>query len=116
MQKSDEVLQKEIEAAHATSIPEWKDVNKRVKSIVVSSKLLKEKFAFIIAKPTPTVMDAIAKYEHDGKVHKIEEVLIGNCVKAGPVETFTQDLDIKNAVLGKVMDLFERLEVTEKEL
>lgn len=100
---------------HKAEIAEWKDEHKTVKLITVKSKY-NGKVEFIIAKPTNLMLDAIAKYHEDGKPHKVTEVLINSCIKAGPKELFSDDVDLKTAVLGRVGELLERLEVEEKEL
>ena len=105
----------ELVAENQANISEWKEKHKQIKSITVVSKL-NGKQPFIVGKPTNQVLDAVAKYEHEGKVHKINELLVGSCVLAGNTKLFEEDVDLKNAVLNKVTDLLERLEVEEKEL
>lgn len=100
---------------HKADIENWKQTHKTVKLIKVKSKYNGD-VAFIIGKPTATMLDAFSKYESDGKPHKVTELLIGSCVKAGPTELFSEDVDLKNAVLNRVSELLERLEVEEKEL
>lgn len=113
--RSESELVKRIEADNKAKIEEWKADHKRVKAIVPHSRIY-GKVPYIIAKPTASVMDAIAKYEHEGKMNKIEEVLINSCIKAGDVSLLREDIDLKSAILNKLFDLFERLEVEEKEL
>lgn len=107
-------LQK-LQEENATSIPDWKAKHKTVKGITVKSKL-NGNLPFIIGKPTAQMLDAIAKYDNEGKPHKVNEVLINSCVLAGRKDLFNDDVDLKNAVLLKVTDMLERLEVEEKEL
>lgn len=108
--------QQQLLDENIANIDSWKEKHKRVKVITVKSKLLKRDVPFIIGKPTTQVLDAVAKYDHDGKTKKVEEVLIGSCVLAGEVALFNEDLDVKNAVMEKVNELFDKLEVEEKEL
>ena len=110
MQKKEKLVQD-----HAANITDWKEKHKTVKIITVKSKLHGEQ-CYIVGKPTGNMLDAIAKYDNEGKTHKINELLINSCVLAGNKELFTDDVDLKNAVLLKVTDLLERLEVEEKEL
>lgn len=107
--------EKELIEANATNINDWKTKHKTVKVITVISKL-NGKLPFIIGKPTAQVLDAIAKYDTEGKPHKVNEVLINSCVLAGDKHLFNEDVDLKNAVLLRVTDMLERLEVEEKEL
>lgn len=116
MQKKENPLIAKIIEENVANIDQWKDKHKTIKAVVVTSNLLKKDFAYIIAKPTSVVMSAVQSYEHQGKLEKVDETLVKNCVKAGDVDVFTEDLDIKNAVYNKIFDLFERLEVEEKEL
>lgn len=108
--------QKTIIEENQANIDGWKERHKVVKAISVKSKLLGKDFAFIIGKPTPSVMDAVASYSANGKPEKVDEVLISSCVLAGDTKVFQVDLDVKNAVMTKLMDLFEKLQVEEKEL
>lgn len=111
MQKTTDDLVKD----NAPSIDEWKAKHRTVKVIVANSKY-NGKQPYIIGKPTGIMLDAIAKYDNEGKTHKINELLINSCVLAGNKDLFADDVDLKNAVLLKVTDLLERLEVEEKEL
>ncbi|MBL7902948.1 MAG: hypothetical protein JNK73_13205 [Bacteroidia bacterium] len=109
--KSIEDLVKENQA----KLPDWKERHKTVKSILVMSKFNGPQ-PYIIGKPTAYMLDAIRKYEADGKPSKSQELLKNSCVLAGDTTLFSQDVDLENAVMNKVADLLERLEVEEKEL
>lgn len=109
--KTAEELIKENQAR----IIEWKQEHKTVKSIVCKSKY-HGKVAFIIGKPTAPMIEAIQKYEADNKPHLVTQLLQNSCIKAGPVDLFPDDVDLKHAVMARVGELLEKLEVEEKEL
>lgn len=109
-----ELINKIVEE-NQDKIQGWKEKHKVVKAITVKSKLLGLQ-PFIIGKPTTTIMDSVASYTAQNKPEKVDEVLINNCVLAGDTKSFANDLDVKNAVMNKLMDLFEKLQVEEKEL
>lgn len=99
-------------------IDEWKEEHKTVKQLDAKSKY-HGKVGFIIGKPTHPMLEAIQKYENDGKPHKVTELLQKSCIKAGPpnyVQLFKEDVDLKHSVMGAIGELLERLEVETKEL
>jgi hypothetical protein len=111
---SKELTQKLVEE-NQSKIDGWKDKHKTVKVICVKSKINGE-VPFIIGKPTAAILSAVRKYESDGKTEKSNETLKNSCILAGNKSLFAEDVDLENAVMTKVADLLERLEVEEKEL
>lgn len=102
--------------ANRTQVETWKLEHKQVKAVAFHPKGHTDAVAFIIAKPTPAVIDAYKQYDHQGKTKKIDELLIANCVKAGPIDLLNEFIDLKNAVISGVVELLEKLEAEEKEL
>ncbi len=96
-------------------IEDWKDLHKKVKLITVSASD-GARHQFIVARPTLSQMDMIQKYIKDEKPVKYREAMKANCVKAGDTSLIDGDDDIRNAVFEKIVDLYEKLEVEEKEL
>jgi len=94
-------------------IDTWKQERTRVKKITVISKINGKK-EFIIAKPSRTTLDAIAKYIDEKQHKKVREVLVANCVMAGPVDLLESDIDLGNAVNEMINSLFDKLEVVEE--
>jgi hypothetical protein len=70
---------------------------------------------FIIGRPTTSAVDAIAKYSHQEKPEKVREVLQKSCVLAGD-ENALNDIQVRNTVFGKITDMLDSLEASEKEL
>lgn len=97
-------------------IDEWKEKYGRVKIISVADSK-GDKHDFIIVRPTQTIMDSLLKGVQDSKMHKTREIFRNSCVMAGDKEVFDKDIDVRNKVIEKIMDLFDNnLEVEEKEL
>lgn len=91
----------------------WKEKHGKVKQITV--KTPKGDVDFIIGRPTTATLDAVAKYQSQEKPHKVREVLQGSCVLAGD-QSALDDVNVRNTVFGKITDMLEQLEVSEKEL
>lgn len=107
---------KTITEENAAAIPGWKDKHKQLKAVAFFSKVHSKWCPFIVAKPTATVMDAIAKYSSQDKTEKIDEVLRESCVKAGDKSLFESDVDLKSSVFKKITSMLEDLQEEEKEL
>lgn len=96
-------------------IDEWKAKHKVVKLITVKAKN-GSKHQFVIGRPTISMMDMLSKYINEQKPHKMREVLRNSCVLAGDKQMLDEDDDIRNSVFDRITELFEKLEIEEKEL
>lgn len=96
-------------------IDEWKAKHKVVKLITVKAKN-GSKHQFVIGRPTISMMDMLSKYINEQKPHKMREVLRNSCVLAGDKQMLDDDDDIRNSVFDRITELFEKLEIEEKEL
>lgn len=107
--------QKDLIEANEQNIPAWKEKHKTIKAISVHSQV-HGTCHFIIGKPTRAVLDSMTQYEADGKTKKSQEVLFNSCLLAGDKTLLPSDVDLQTAVGNKIVELFQRLEVEEKEL
>lgn len=96
-------------------IEDWKAKHKVVKLITVKAKN-GTKHQFVIGRPTLAMMDMLSKYINEQKPHKMREVLRNSCVLAGDKQLLDDDDDMRNSIFDRITELFEKLEVEEKEL
>ena len=96
-------------------IAEWKGKLKVVKKITVPT-LGGGKAEFIIGRPTREILDAYGFQLDKDNQKKAREILQNNCILAGDISLFADDVNIENTVMNKVTGLLEKLEVEEEEL
>jgi ribosomal protein S3AE len=92
-----------------------KKKHKVVKKLTVVAKD-GSKHEFVVVRPTLQHFDMITKNIQDSKPHKVREILRNSCVIAGDKNVLDTDDDVRSNVFERISEMYEKLEVEEKEL